>query len=210
MERFAVLQQGFEQLSYALGKCEPENGLSFSEGQDLFRLHKVQSEVQAEMAIAASGFLSQHASLPAGYLSDEKGEVYLVCRPGRPRAAAKKEAALAMVLRLAELHTQGFGCGGLDASEAGFSQGAALLSDPSRIFALSDSDSLFCEAVSTLRSIVSAGFAGRGELPSLARAYLSASPVCRHAVRSHMDGKGVKGSAAGYLAKMAEKYANYF
>lgn len=210
MDRFAVLQEGFERLSYQLGKCEPADKLVFSDGKERFRLHRANSEIQAEMAVGASDFLSQHAAFPAGYLSDENGEVFLVCRSGGARASAKKEAALAIVLRLALLHTQGFGCGGLNAGEVEFSQGEALLSDPSKIFALNESDPLFYEAVSTLRSIVSSDYARKKELRALARAYVSSSPVCRHAVRSHMESKGAKGSAASYLALTAEKFARYF
>lgn len=208
MDRFAVLQQGFERLSYPLGKCEPEDKLVFSEGREKFVLHRLQSETQAEMAVGASGFLEAHASAPVGYVGSEKGEFYLVCKKGA--ASASKEIAVSVVKRLAALHTLGFGCGGLDPDAVEFSQGQAVLSDPSRIFALTESDSLFYEAVATLRSLVSRKHAKKSDLPGLARAYVSHSPVCRHGVRQHMEKKGMKGSPAAALADSAKRFAGYF
>ena len=211
MEKFAVLQQGFERLSYPIAKFDPSDKLSFSDGKEKFVLHRVQSETQAEMAVGASDFIEKHAAFPVGYVASEKGEFFLVCKRGsKGGAAARKEFSSAVVSRLAILHTQGFGCGGISPSAVEFSKGRALLSDPSKIYALSDSDPLFYEAVSTLRALVSKGFAGKQSLLHLAREYVSHSPVCRHAVRQHMEKKGLNGSPASVLAGTAERFAAYF
>ena len=211
MDKFAVLQQGFERLSYQLGKYDPCDKLSFSEGNEKFVLHRVQSETQAEMAVGASDFIEKHASSPVGYVASEKGEFFLVCKSGaKGGAAARKEFSSAVVSRLAALHTLGFGCGGISPSAVEFSKGEALLSDPSKIYALSDSDPLFYEAVSTLRALVSKGYAAKSSLRRLAGEYVSHSPVCRHAVRQHMEKKGLNGSPASVLASTAERFAAYF
>ena len=217
MNRFAVLAEGFEHLSYPLGNSEAEEGAAFSERKERFALHSVQSETDAEMALGASDALSEHASLPVGYVLGESGRFFLVCRrSGRTadsRELSGEEKAglsLSIMRRLAALHSSGLGCGGLSPDAVEFSGSEARLLDAGRIFAAGEEDQLFFEAVSTMRSLLGSGFAKKGDFPKLAAAYLSGSPACRDAVHSHMKRKGMKGSQNAVLCDAAARYAAYF
>jgi hypothetical protein len=157
--------------------------------------------------------------VPVGYVADENDSIFVVCKAARNNEAAaasemeeqeQKEFSLAVVKRLASLHTAGFGCGGLSPDAVEFSGRQAKLCNPAAIFALTDSDSIFYEAVSTLRSLAGAGFAKKEELESLASVYISSSPVCRHAIVSHISGKGAKSQPHAELAAQAKKFLAYF
>ncbi len=217
MNKFTVLAEGFEHLSYPLGRGEAKDKFSFSERKERFMLHRAQSELSAEMALGASDALCEHASLPVGYVAGGEGGIFLVCRRGGKRPLAgemtgEEKGAFSrfVLMRLAQLHSQGFGCGGLSPDAVEFSGREVRLLDPGRIFAATEADPLFFEAVSTLRSLVSGGFAKKGQLPALAAAYLSHSPACREAVFSYMKGKGLNGRPHHVLADAAAKYAAYF
>jgi hypothetical protein len=112
--------------------------------------------------------------------------------------------------RLASLHTQGFGCGGLSPGAVEFTGNEAKLLNPSQLFALHENETTFYEAVSTLRALVSSGVARESELPRLASAYLSHSPVCRHEIVQHLQKKGRKGKAKDELVESAMKIIPYF
>ena len=217
MNRFAVLAEGFEHLSYPLGDSEAADRAVFSERKERFGLHRVQSETDAEIAVSSSDALSEHASLPVGYVLAESGQFFLVCRRSGRAADARELSdgekagrSLSIMRRLAALHSSGLGCGGLSPDAMEFSGSDARLLDAGRIFAASEADQLFFEAVSTMRSLLSGGFARKSELPRLAAAYLSGSPACREAVHSYMGRKGLKGSQKSALCEAAAKYAAYF
>jgi len=215
MNRFAVLAPGFEHLSYPLDRHNAAEGATFSERSERFSFSRAQSEEHAQMALVASDGLSEHAAEPVGYVCAQEGEIFVVCRnSGRGRKALASDEAgafsLAVVKRLATLHSQGFGCGGLSPDAVEFCGKEAKLLSPSSVFALTDGDSLYYEAVSTLRSLVSAGVANEMELPLLASAYLSHSPVCRHEISEHLKKKGSAASPARALAEAAKRFAPYF
>jgi len=199
MNRYAVLAAGFEHLSYPLGKNSASHNQRFSERNENFVLHRAQSEEHAKMIIAAGEGLSEHCALPVGYVGSEEGEVFVVSKFSRrqsPANALSAEERLefcgSVMRRLASLHSQGFGCGGLSPDAMEFSGREAKLLDPSAVFALDESDSLFYEAVATLRSLAGAGLAKKRELPMLASTYLSASPCCRQGVAAHLSKQGVQ------------------
>jgi hypothetical protein len=217
MGRFAVLSEGFEHLSYPLGREEAADKKTFSDRKEKYCLHRAISELHAQMALGASDALSEHASLPVGYVSGGQGEFYLVCRRGgkKPSAAEmpleeRRSFSLSVVRRLSALHAAGLCCGGLSPEAVEFSGKEARLLDPSRLFATSESDAIFFEAVATLCSLLNTGFAKEKEIPSLASAYLASSPVCREGVQSHIREKGWKTGARDALARSALKYASYF
>ena len=216
MNRFAILAEGFEHLSYPLGREEAKDKSSFSERKERFMLHRTQSELSAEMAVGASDALSEHASLPVGYVAGPEGEIFLVCRRGGKRPDAKEmsseeklEFCMSLVRRLSAMHSAGLACGGLSPDSVEFSGKEARLLDPGRIFAATESDQIFFEAVATLRSLLVRGFAEKGQLPRLAAAYLSDSPACRDAAASYMGRKGLKGSPHKVLCVVVEKHAAY-
>jgi len=215
MNQFAVLAPGFEHLSYPLGRHDAGEGQAFTERSDRFSFCPAQSEVHAQLALVSAEGLSEHASEPVGYVCKEGGEIFMVCRnDGRgKKSLAKGERAafsLAVVRRLAALHTAGLGCGGLSPDAVEFAGREAKLSNPSQIFALFEGDALYYEAVSTLRSLVSSGMAREEDLPSLAGAYLSHSPVCRHGIVSHLQKKGVAAQPRKALSEAAVKFVPYF
>ena len=217
MNEYAVLLEGFDHLSYPLGECEAKDKHSFSERKEKFVLHRVESKTIARMAIGACDWLSEHSCMPVGFVGDEKGETFVVCKTeghcldfGSMADEEKLEFSAAIVRRLASLHSQGFGCGGLSPEAVVFSANEARISNPARIFALTESDSLFYEAVATLRAIVGGGLAKRKDLVSLAFIYVSESPVCRHGVVSHLSKKGQKGSPAILLSEHASRLLAYF
>lgn len=217
MNRFAVLAEGFEHLSYPLGNSEAADRLVFSERKERFGLHRVQSETDAEIAVGSSDALCEHASLPVGYVLAESGQFFLVCRRGGRTADArelpdeeKAGLSLSIMRRLAALHSSGLGCGGLSPDAVEFSGSEARLLDAGRIFAAGEEDQLFFEAVSTMRALLGSGFARKSEFPRLAAAYLSGSPACRDAVHSHMRRKGLNGSQNAVLCNAAARYAAYF
>jgi hypothetical protein len=217
MNRFAVLAEGFEHLSYPLGSSEAADCAAFSERKERFGLHRVQSETDAEIAVGSSDALSEHASLPVGYVLGESGQFFLVCRRnGRTPDARelpdeeKAGLSLSIMRRLAALHSSGLGCGGLSPDAMEFSGREARLLDAGRIFAAGEEDQLFFEAVSTMRSLLGSSFAKKSDFPRLAAAYLSGSPACREAVHSHMRSKGLSGSQNAVLCNAAARYAAYF
>lgn len=215
MNRFAVLAQGFEHLSYPLDRHNAAEGASFAERSEKFSLSRAQSEPHAQMALASAEGLSEHAAEPVGYVCAEAGEIFVVCRnSGRAgKSLARDEGSAfsqAIVKRLAMLHSQGFGCGGLSPDAVEFCGKEAKLLNPARIFALADGDSIYYEAVSTLRALVSSGVASEADLPRLASAYLSRSPVCRHEISEHLGKKGVRAKPAQALADAARRFALYF
>jgi len=215
MNRFAVLAPGFERLSYPLDRHDAADGSAFSERSERFCLSRAQSEEHAQMALVSAGGLSEHASEPVGYVCAGQGEIFVVCRSsgrkGKEIAHDERRAfSTAVVKRLAALHTEGLGCGGLSPEAVEFAGKQAKLLSPLRIFALAEGDSVYYEAVSTLRALVSSGVATEGEMPKLASAYLSHSPVCRHEVAQHLQKKGRKGTARDELVKSAMKIIPFF
>ncbi len=215
MNKFAVLASGFEYLSYPLGETNSFEGQSFSERKEIFVLRSVESEPHAHMLIGSYDWLSEHAASPIGYVSNKEDSFFVVCKSSRqalPNPAEmdegeRSEFSRAVITRLASLHTQGFGCGGISAETVEFTGRQAKLANPSAIFALSDSDSIFYEAVATLRSLAGKGFAKKEELESLAAAYVSFSPVCRHAIAVR---SGKKYGLHKELAKQALRFGSYF
>ena len=215
MNRFAVLSQGFEHLSYPLDRHNAADGSSFSEQSERFSLSPAQSEPHAQMVLVASDYLATHASEPVGYVCSGEGEIFVVCRTtGRGKGEIAKEErrafSLSVVRRLAALHTDGFGCGGLSPGAVEFSGREAKLLHPSRIFALHEGETTFYEAVSTLRALVSEGMASEDELRCLSGAYLSHSPVCRHGIVEHLQKKGISAQPKDALVSAALKFAAYF
>ncbi|MEM2138031.1 MAG: hypothetical protein QW568_02995 [Candidatus Anstonellaceae archaeon] len=215
MNRFAVLAEGFEHLSYPLGNCDSFDGQSLNFRKESYVLRKVDSEQHAHILVGSYDWLAEHASSPIGYVANKSNEIFVVCKTSsqgkikasRLSASERTSFCRAVILRLAALHTQGFGCGGISAEAVEFSGREARLSNPVAIFALSDSDSLFYEAVATLRSLAGRGFAKKGEIESLAATYISYSPVCRHAVAEHC---GKKAELHKTLAEKAGRFASYF
>ncbi len=217
MNRFAVLAEGFEHLSYPLGNTEAEDGQAIPFRKESFVLRLVPSQSHAKSAVGASDFLSKHSSEPVGFVQAGAGGIFLVCRQQGNRAqpqemseAERQQFCSNVVERLAALHTAGFGCGGIPAEAVEFSGRGAKLLNPSKIFALDESDSTFYEAVATLRSLAAAGFAKRSEFGRLSALYVSLSPVCRHGVVSHLAEKGFRKQPHAGLAEAAKKALSYF
>lgn len=225
MNRYAVLSAGFEHLSYSLSVKEAKDGGILVDRGETFMLHSAASASEAEMAVVASDSLSQHASLPVGFFADSENRIFLVCRTkGRLRLSRYGHNAnplpescdericigKALIKRLAILHTIGFGCGGISPDSVEFSAGEARLLNPSKVFALSDGDSPYYEAVATLRSIYGSRLASKSELLEIARDYVSHSPVCRHAVASHLLEKGSNAPLAQSLCEHALRFSTYF
>ena len=215
MNRFAVLLPEFEHLSYPLGKGNAEDGHSFSDRDERFSLSRAESEQHAQIAITASDWLAGHSLQPVGYVCAEQGEIFVVCRASGKKGMEiardeRKAFSNAVVKRLASLHTQGFGCGGLSPETVGFSGKEAKLLNPSQIFALHDNETTFYEAVSTLRALVSSGMSSEADLPRLASAYLSHSPVCRHEVAQHLRKKGNRAAPKEALVQSAMKIIPFF
>lgn len=218
MNRYAVLAPGFEHLSYPLGKRDASENKNFSERKQEFIVRRVESKTHAEMIVGSSDWLSNHAALPVGYVGDDKGEVFVVCStsgkkygPEDMSDQERRDYSCAVIARLAALHSEGFGCGGLSPEAIDYSRKQARLSDPSKIFALIDSDSLFFEAVATLRSLAGSGYAKKSELCYLASVYLSASPVCRQGVVSHLKRKGMRHTKPHLaLSDVSARFVDYF
>jgi len=215
MNRFAVLLPEFEHLSYPLGKGNAADKHSFFDRNERFSLSRAQSEPHAQMALVSAEGLSEHTSQPVGYVCAEQGEIFVVCRAdgrkgGEIAGDERKAFSTAVVKRLAALHTEGLGCGGLSPEAVEFSGKEAKLLNPSQLFALHEGETTFYEAVSTLRALVSSGMSPESDLPRLASAYLSHSPVCRHEVARHLHKKGKIGSAKDELVKSALKIIPFF
>jgi hypothetical protein len=213
--RFAVLAQGFEHLSYPLDRHDAAEGSSFTERSEQFSFSRAQSEPYAQMALVSAGGLSEHTAEPVGYVCAEQGEIFVVCRAsgkkGKEIAQDERKAfSYALVKRLAALHTQGFGCGGLSPATVEFAGKEAKLLNPSQLFALHEGETTFYEAVSTLRALVSSGVASEAELPRLASAYLSHSPVCRHEIVLHLQKKGKSTAPKDALVDAAMKIIPFF
>jgi len=215
MNRFAVLLPEFERLSYPLGKGNAVDKHSFSDGNERFSLSRAQSEPHAQMAIVSAEGLCEHTAEPVGYVCAEQGEIFVVCRASgrKGNELARDERAAfstALVKRLAALHTQGFGCGGLSPEAVEFTGKEAKILNPSQIFALHEGETTFYEAVSTLRALVSSGVASEADLPRLASAYLSHSPVCRHEIALHLQKKGKSATPKDGLVGAAMKIIPFF
>lgn len=218
MNRYAVLAAGYEHLSYPLGKNPSGHSQRFAERKEEFAIHGAQSEEHAKMIVGADDFLSEHSSLPVGYVGSEKGEVFIVSKVSGKKfdtsartGSERLEFCESVVRRLAALHSQGFGCGGLSPEAVDYSGKEAKISDPSSIFALDETDSLFYEAVATLRALAGKGYAKRSELLRLASIYLSHSPICRHGVALHLSKCKVNRHChAKELAAHAERLLAYF
>ena len=213
--RFAVLAPGFEHLSYPLDRHDAAEGAAFAERSEQFSFSRAESEPHAQMALVSAGGLSEHTSEPVGYVCSGQGEIFVVCRSSGRKAreiaqGERRAFSTAVVKRLAALHTGGFGCGGLSPEAVEFAGKQAKLLNPSRLFALQEGETTFYEAVSTLRALVSSGVASECDLPRLASAYLSHSPVCRHEVAQHLQKKGRKGTAKDELVKSAMKIIPFF
>ena len=215
MNRFAVLLPEFERLSYPLGKGNAAEGHSFSDRNERFFLSRAESEPHAQMALVSAEGLSEHTNEPVGYVCAQEGEIFVVCRSEGKKGVeiAPDEGnafSYAVVRRLAALHTEGLGCGGLSPDAVEFSGKEAKLLNPSQLFALHEGETTFYEAVSTLRALVSSGAAREEDLPRLASAYLSHSPVCRHEIVQHLQKKGKGGSAKDELVKSAMRIIPFF
>ena len=213
--RFAVLAPGFEHLSYPLDRHDAAEGASFAEQSQQFSFCRAESEPHAQMALVSAEGLSEHPAEPVGYVCAEQGEIFVVCRSSGKRGAeiAQDERgafSAAMMKRLAALHTEGLGCGGLSPDAVEFSGKEAKLLNPSRLFALHEGETTFYEAVSTLRALVSSGAASEADLPRLASAYLSHSPVCRHEIVQHLQKKGKSATPKDSLVDAAMKIIPFF
>ena len=86
MNRFAVLAQGFEHLSYPLDRHDAAEGASFAERSEQFSFRRAQSEPHAQMALVSAEGLSEHASEPVGYVCAQEGEIFVVCRSSGRKA----------------------------------------------------------------------------------------------------------------------------
>lgn len=218
MNSFAVLSEEYEHLSFPLGRHEAAEGMEFSERKERFALHKAQSEGDAKIALLASSAVSEHASLPVGYVQDSQGGIFVVCKRGGRKVISpsselegqlKRGFSSAIISRLASLHSSGLGCGGIRPDAVELSDGGAKLLNPAAIFAFTEGEPAFYEVACTLRALAASGFASQGELAQLASEYLSYSPVCRHYVASHAKKKGHKGRLSVFLADSARKYLAY-
>ncbi|MEM4634164.1 MAG: hypothetical protein QW275_03350 [Candidatus Anstonellaceae archaeon] len=218
MNSYAVLSCGFEGLSYPLGWLEPSDKLAFVHNKQEFMLHKVKSTTEAEMIIGSSDWISLHASLPVGYVENYKRETFIVClvygkkpSPNEMSEQERRTYCSAVMQRLSALHSQGFGCGGISPKGIDYFRKEAKLKDPSQIFALDDSVSLFFEVAVTLRSLAREGYAKSEELEYIASIYLSSSPVCRDGVQSHLKSKGIPSSKPNLaLAQTALRFLQCF
>ena len=213
--RFAVLAPGFEHLSYPLDRHDAAEGASFAERSEQFIFSRARSEPHAQMALVCAEGLSEHASEPVGYVCAQEGEIFVVSRSSGRKGMEiardeRKAFSTAIVKRLAALHTEGLGCGGLSPEVVEFAGREAKLLNPSKIFALHEGETTFYEAVSTLRALVSSGVSSETDLPRLASAYLSHSPVCRHEIAQHLQKKGKSGSAKDGLVNSAMRIIPFF
>ncbi|MCX8174765.1 MAG: hypothetical protein N3E51_00990 [Candidatus Micrarchaeota archaeon] len=216
MNRFAVLAEGFERLSYPLGACSSYDKQEIYFNREEYVLHRLEGEAQARMLLGSADWISSHASLPVGFVQNASGS-FIVCRPRGKKPSSsemdknqRREYSLAVMLRLAQLHSEGFGCGGIWPHETFYFRKEVFLSNPASIFALCEQDSLFHEAAVTLRRLLCAGFASQARLSALAGAYLSHSPVCRNEVRAYLESKKSEVLPAEALAAAARKYAALF
>jgi len=218
MTDYAVLLEEFDHLSYPLGKHEAKDKFSFSERKQDYSLRRVESKTMARMILGSCDWLSEHSHMPVGFVGFDKGETFIVCQSSGkavdPQVMAEGEKlqfSVAVMRRLSALHSQGFGCGGISPEAVSYSGSDAKLHDPSSIFALTDSDSLFFEAVATLRSLAGSGYAKKSELGYLASVYLSASPVCRQGVASHLKRKGARHAKPHLaLSDVSARFVDYF
>ena len=226
MNRYAVLAEGFEHLSYPLSKKAAKEGERFVAQNETFVLLFAATASEAEMAVVASDSLSRHTSFPVGFVADSESGIFLVCRTkGRLGLAGADGNRLspfempdaericmgrAIIKRLAILHTEGFGCGGISPDSVEFAAGEARLMNPSRVFALSDADSPYYEAVATLRALYGASLVSKRELLGLAQEYFSHSPVCRHEIALHLQKKGKRATPKDALVDAARKIIPFF
>jgi len=220
--RTAVIRKGQAGASYALGTSNLKlEGGAVNYGKQKYAFYDVESESQADSLLSLADAFSEHASTTIGFAVDQNGKLVMVCQATSGRLSSKpslmpkgerKSVAQAIIQRLASLHNEGLGCGGLSPEAVEFQNGKAKVANPTKIFALSpdNPDEQFFEAVSTLRSLVSSGYIRKKEAASLAAEYLSFSPICRHPVAEYFGKRGVKGSMPEALANLAVKHAAYF
>ncbi|MEM4347981.1 MAG: hypothetical protein QXN37_00200 [Candidatus Anstonellaceae archaeon] len=214
MKRFLVLVEGFESLSYPLGK--EELPAEFEYNKEKFFLVKVADEFEAQALVAAAEDLKQHAVPAVGYVFSE-GKFYLVCmKQGKKPNAAEMSPqqrlsfAILTVRRLAAIHSQGLCCGGLPSDAIEFSGKQVLLSQPNRLCSEVENHEMFFEAAATLGLLKSNQFVLYSQLRQLASEYVSFSPICRHTVYSYVKEKGLSLSPTEALAQAAAKYSLFF
>lgn len=212
--RFAVLLPEYEQLSYNIGKIELKEEQKMSSGNEVFYLNKADSEQHAQLSLVSSEFLANHAREPVGYVCSEEKEFYFVSKAFGIESRAflgrwDYGLSSAIIRRLADLHTQGLGCGGIKPEDVEFLGKEAKLRNPGKVFALYDQESAYYEAVATFASLAKHGFAGKEELAALLSEYLSYSPVCRHEILEHQKKKG-RGKAIDAFVENAIKMSYYF
>ncbi|VVC02297.1 Uncharacterised protein [uncultured archaeon] len=215
------LRAGFEHLSYQLGRLPARQGMVLASNRESFSLDSIENEILGEMPLGVDE-LCEHASLPVGYVQGRSGALFMIFQlRGKLVQSGKKadkalteyergRTASAVVERLAKLHSAGFACGGLKASDVEMSDGNALVKNASRIVAMDAGDSLFHEAAYTLHSLKAAGLANARQLRKLAREYLSHSPITRNSVEAHLKEKKLSGRPHEELASAAERFGLYF
>lgn len=209
----AMFLYRFKNLSFQLGKQMAKNGLLLSQNGDVFELIGVENDM-GETALEFSEELLEHALLTVGVARNNKNESFIIAWKQRKSDKMvadyeKNKFFSAVMERLAELHNEGFACGGLKVDDAEMVGGKAKVKDASRIFAMNGSDSVFYEVAFTLHSFKAAGATSK-DLIGLAREYLSASVVGRDAANSHLREKKLKGKPYEELAKAAERFGLYF
>ena len=217
-----TLLVGFEHLSYHLGKRKGEKNAVIRHMGEKYMLDEIENTLSGRMAINAREGLSRHALPAVGLVKGNDAGTYIIFQldgktfgdEGEDGNAAteyeRRKFASAVVERLAELHTQGFACGGLKPEEMAMEGGKAKVRNATRIVAMDESDSLFYEAAATLYFLKAAGFATSKDLLALARKYLSHSPVCRGEAAVHARKKKLSGALYLELAAAAEKFKLYF
>ena len=234
---YTVLVKGFENVSYPLSSEPAHDKQVIKSGKDWFMLHKLKGTPEprayAEDTLGVADAVAKYASLPVGYVADKKGEIFLICKISDRMAAMRAQVEGAdeagemgeqerlayshsVVRLLRNLHSDGFGCGGLRPDAVDCTGREARILDPSTIFAIMDSEpeAMFHEAAVTLSLLAGAGYARLGDIRALAAAYLSSSPVCRDAIASRLKGKKVKlgtnGDLIDELERQARKLLNLF
>ncbi|MCX8196716.1 MAG: hypothetical protein N3G80_00130 [Candidatus Micrarchaeota archaeon] len=215
MQAFAVFLEGFEHLSYPLGKEDTPQ--EFESRKEAFFLVKVGSELEAQSFVAACDAIQKHASVPVGYLF-KGGEFFLVCKQRKSARKQqtfitpeeKRQLAEKIILRLAEIHSEGLCCGGISPEAIEYAEKKVFLSDPSRLSASTEANEMFFEVISTLCLLKKHKLASEKDFGRLASIYLSFSPICRDAVYSYSIQKSKKGSLKEIIVRCAAKYSSYF
>ncbi|VVB98711.1 Uncharacterised protein [uncultured archaeon] len=138
----AHLRKGKEKASYPIGKILAEHFIGGGEKGNLL-LQPVESEIVAEMIL--QGFEdSEHTITPIGTMVDPNtNRVFSVCQTrGKSikklslSRQEKLDCSKAIMKRLAALHTDGLGCGGLNLDSVVFIGKEAKVKNPGRFYAL--------------------------------------------------------------------------